>query len=233
MLPKQIMPTTTGPTNDLIFAINHYFATGDRIGEGVLFESDSHWLVSLPVHPGRPLDVEDFEKLKGRLTEIETEQGWTLPIEAAGTAPGGFRISTLTVPKSSTRQLAIALLQRPSLLGWGSPKAEMDRAWTTIATQLQIARLEGVWLASIESATAREVRNALTGRLDPVVLDLALQPTGEDGRPARWWRVPARDEEGYAFYLDDPTFGPPANLADLAYNPEIGLHVAKHARGEK
>ena len=63
-----------------------------------------------------------------------------------------------------------------------------------------------------ERVTADQVRAALGGSIDPVVLRVATQ------EPASYWL-----EDG-EYVLDDPYFGPPARLSDLRYDPDLGLY---------
>jgi hypothetical protein len=79
-----------------------------------------------------------------------------------------------------------------------------------------------------ESVTADVVRSALTHRVNPQVLEVALQPTGEDGRPVRWWRIGGQGPGTDVYYLDDPTFGPPVNIEDLVLDTHLGLFKRKN-----
>lgn len=77
--------------------------------------------------------------------------------------------------------------------------------------QTEIAALCGVSVEFVIEVSAEEVRAALTGGIDPVVLDVATQ----EGQFAKC---------GTEYFLDDPYFGDVVNIRDLAYNSKIGLH---------
>lgn len=77
----------------------------------------------------------------------------------------------------------------------------------------EVARLTGVGRESVEEVTVMDVRAALSGRVDPTILKVATQ------EPAAYWHV------GDRYFLDDPYFGDVAEITDLAYDSDIGLHI--------
>ncbi|HET8627033.1 MAG TPA: hypothetical protein VFL91_06420 [Thermomicrobiales bacterium] len=76
----------------------------------------------------------------------------------------------------------------------------------------------GAALEKVEQVPARTVRDALRGEMDDALLDVAT------GEPAAYWRCRGR------YFLDDPSFGPVADFADLRYSPELGLYDAHTER---
>jgi len=84
-----------------------------------------------------------------------------------------------------------------------------------VQRQTEIATLAGVPVAEVQQVSRHEVRTALADRVPETVLDVATQ------EPATYWRA------GGDYWLDDPYFGDPARIVDLAYDSEIGLHRRK------
>ena len=74
--------------------------------------------------------------------------------------------------------------------------------------------------AEIVRADPGEILHALRETVPQEVWKIGLQTSGEDGRPAQFWRIRGN------YYLDDPTFtNGLVDFLDMDYNTEIGLHV--------
>ncbi len=82
----------------------------------------------------------------------------------------------------------------------------------------EVAKLTGVDISQVHSASAAEVREAYADRAASVVVDVATQ------EPAYYWRV------DNTYYLDDPFFGDVVAIDNLDYNSEIGLHIRRKSK---
>lgn len=76
-----------------------------------------------------------------------------------------------------------------------------------------VAQLAGVPIAQVQLVDVATVRRALADRVPATVLDVATQ------EPASYWLA------GGHYYLDDPFFGGVADIEQLGYSSDIGLHV--------
>src|SRR6185312_814510 len=189
MKPNLITAQSEGPLNDICFAVNHYISTGDHIGEGVGFETETAWVLNIPVNPNLRDDVEDWEKLKSRLNLLVREGGADARLEPALSSPAALVLYTLTIPKDTVRPFCRALMEKPGSRGWGTGKFAMDNTWG-VHRQLAVARVAGVWIGSVQPAGGGDVRAALEGKIDPTVLSVGTQV------PASYWW------DGEEYYLD-------------------------------
>lgn len=102
------------PANRLIYAINMYVSTGDRIGEGIVLSKDDPCTIVVPVDPDSEQDWSDFLSLRARVDELDG-----VSIEKQGEEQG-FTFYLLHADDAD--EAAADLASEPGEKGWGSPR---------------------------------------------------------------------------------------------------------------
>lgn len=117
------------PLNRLIFAINHYVSTGDRIGEGIMTpEGAGRVCVTIPVNRQLQEDQSDFACFKSRFEQLASR--YHIRLEPMG-RDGKFDFWAFRIAEADIDRLADALLEHPGPMGWGSLKELIDMFnWT-------------------------------------------------------------------------------------------------------
>lgn len=104
----------------LLWAINHYVSTGDRIGEGVVdVIGDGKLRVYIPVNPRLEDDRKDFGCFRERFSELADAYQMQLTHLGSWT---GFEMWGFEISANRVEALATELLDRPGPRGWGSMK---------------------------------------------------------------------------------------------------------------
>jgi len=109
-----IQVLTDEPANRLIYAINMYVSTGDRIGEGVVLSEDDPCTIVVPVDFSNKQDAYDFAALRSRVDDLgrvsiekeSEDQDFTFYLLHAHDAD----------------EAAADLASEPGEKGWGSPR---------------------------------------------------------------------------------------------------------------
>jgi hypothetical protein len=107
------------PANELIFAINCYVSTGDRIGEAVVLSKDNPCTIVVPVDPESEKDWNDFLSLRARVDELDGV--W---IEKQGEEQD-FAFYLLHADDAD--DAAVKLASEPGEKGWGSPRSLVEK----------------------------------------------------------------------------------------------------------
>lgn len=102
------------PANRLIYAINCYVSTGDRIGEAVVLSKTAPCTIVVPVDLSDQQDAADFKALRSRTAELDR-----VSIEKEGEEQG-FTFYLLHADDPDTA--AVQLASEPGEKGWGSPR---------------------------------------------------------------------------------------------------------------
>ncbi len=121
--------STEGPANDMIWAINHYISTGDRLGEGTAMEDDiGDYVFVISYDPKNPDDFADYGRFKRRIAEIvAARRNLRICLVDTGDKQGRFLNAFLHVCPADLRRLAAELVRSCGEAGWGTPKAVIDK----------------------------------------------------------------------------------------------------------
>ena len=118
---------TEGPINDLIYAVNFYITTGDRIGEGNAAEVDNgQLLIIIPLNKTDADDQADADRLEQRVTEVQHSGIVAVTLERHQDA-GAFDYLLLKLAVEDARLIARELVREMGGKGWGTPKRNTDQ----------------------------------------------------------------------------------------------------------
>lgn len=81
-------------------------------------------------------------------------------------------------------------------------------------SRIDVAKAAAVEERDVRLVSATEVRQALIGKVPTTVLDVATQQ-------GQFWMA------GKRYWLDDAEFGPPVDIEQLGYDPDLGLYLFK------
>ncbi len=118
---------TEGPINDLIYAVNFYITTGDRIGEGNAAEVEGgQLLVIIPLGKTNADDQADANRLEQGVAEIQRGGAVAVTLERHADT-GAFDYLLLKLAVQDAHLLARELVRQMGGKGWGTPKRTIDQ----------------------------------------------------------------------------------------------------------
>jgi len=112
---------------NIIWAINHYIMLGDNLGAGCVFQTDNELVFLVLVNTTNHIDIDDWHKLKSRLQEISNPAFKIDKDKNMKYGVGVFETHTISIKVGAADAFAKALTDKPGQMGWGSPKAAIDR----------------------------------------------------------------------------------------------------------
>jgi len=102
------------PANRLIYAINMYVSTGDRVGEGVVLSEEDPCTIVIPVDLDDEQDASDFAALRSRVDDLGH-----VSIEKEGKEQD---FTFFLLHADDADEAAAKLASEPGEKGWGSPR---------------------------------------------------------------------------------------------------------------
>ena len=115
------------PEIKVFLAINHYISTSENLGQGNYMqdpEKPDQIILVVPVNKKRQEDLDNWDKLYSRLQELSSQIDFTLL--PAQYSPD-FIVNAISIKHNDLNALSYALVNKPGLLGWGTPKLMVDR----------------------------------------------------------------------------------------------------------
>ena len=115
------------PEIKVFLAINHYISTSDNLGQGNYMqdpEDPDQIILVVPVNKKRQEDLDNWDKLYSRLQELSSQINFALL--PAQNSPD-FIVNAISIKHNDLNALSYALVNKPGLLGWGTPKLMVDR----------------------------------------------------------------------------------------------------------
>jgi hypothetical protein len=220
---------TDHPAQKLIVAVNCYIGTSDQIGVGqIMVLPDGREALVVLYEPRDKTDTDNYGKLRLRLREIEKAGGPAVQWNYEG-KHGKHEVCLMKYHPEHTEQLTDALFMKPSAEGWGSTRplvvAWLMGAGVPTTLEEQTAKLEGLR----KDIDARAQRVALAAGVDAHDLRIVPVQDAQAHVPAELHEVVFTDDAdiwraGDLLWYDDPTFGAPCPLGELAYDETLGLH---------
>ena len=116
------------PEIKVFLAINHYISTSENLGQGYLMtgeETPGKITIIIPVNKKLQEDLDNWDKLYSRLLEIDALINFEVKLYDEN-APN-FIVQSIVLDHNDLDALADALVAKPGVLGWGTPKPIVDR----------------------------------------------------------------------------------------------------------